>query len=381
MVSVYITGVGMTKIDKHWDTTVSELASEALRIALNEAGMESVDAVFVGNMLSGIVNSQENLASLVVSYAGLYGTPAFKVEAACASGAAAIASAFISLKSGMFKDVAVVGVEKMSDETSVEGITRALATAADSEYELYHGVSFTALNALIMQRYSYEFNVKPEDYGLWSIQMHKNATMNPYAQLRFEITMEKYLSSQWISKPIRFMDCSPVGDGAAALILSSKKPKDSPIEIAGVGMATDKFQSFLREDLLTLAAAKIAAKRAYNMANIRPEDIDMVEVHDAFTIMGVLSLEALGLAERGEGIELLKNGDIKPDGTIPTNLAGGLKARGHPVGATGVYQVAELSLQLRGTPVGVKLDNPNIGVALNLGGLASNCYVTVLKGE
>jgi len=382
MRKVYVIGSGLTNIGTLWNYGLRDLIAEAGLAALDEAGVDRVDAIFVGNMMSGILNAQENLGAYAADYLGLSGVPAFKVEAACGSGGAAVLNAALAIKSGLFDRVLVIGVEKMSDMTAIEDVTSALATASEAEYELFWGASFVSLNALIMRAYAMQYNLSEEDFGWLPILMHKNATDVPYAQLRFPIDMKAYLNSPMIAEPIRLLDSAPTGDGAAALVLSASESRDGEgvsVELSGFWSSTDTVALYTREDLLELKAAKIAAKKAFEMAGIPSSDLDVVEVHDAFSIMGYLNLEALGIVEPGKAHEFIKSGDAERSGPLPVNPEGGLKARGHPVGATGVYQIVEIYRQLAGRAGSAQVPDPKVGAAMNVGGTGANVVVTVLR--
>jgi len=382
MREVYVIGSGLTKIGNLWDKGLRDLAVEAGLAAMEEAGVDSVDAVFVGNMMSGILNAQENLGAYVADYLGLSGVPAFKVEAACASGGAAVFSAAMAIKSGLFDRVLVVGVEKMSDMTATEDVTSALATASEADYELFWGASFVSLNALIMRAYAQRYGLREEDFGWMPILMHKNASDVPYAQLRFPITMEAYLSSPKIADPIKLLDSAPMGDGAAAAVLSASERRDGEgvsVALVGFGSATDTMALYTREELVELKGAKLAAKRAMEMAGVTPRDLQVLEVHDAFSVMGYLNLEALGVVEPGKASRLIESGDAERSGSLPVNPEGGLKARGHPVGATGVYQFVEIYRQLAGRAGPAQVGSPELGATMNVGGTGSNVVVTILR--
>ncbi|HDD68758.1 MAG TPA: thiolase domain-containing protein [Candidatus Korarchaeota archaeon] len=377
-----IAGVGFTKISAHWKSSLKDLASEAALKALNDAGNPEIKAIVVGNMMSGIINGQENLGSLVAESIGLQGVPSVKVEAACASGAAAVMWACLSVLSGIFESVLVVGVEKMTDVTDNEDMSSALATAADYDYEVFFGATFPSLNAMIMRSYAEKYNLSPEDFGHLPILMHKNAVDVAHAQLRFPITMEGYLNSPVISDPLKLYDSAPIGDGAAALVITSRDGAgnlDHAVEIAGFGSATDTLATYRREDITSLMAAKLATKRALSMAALEPKDFDIVQIHDAFSVIGYLNLEALGIVEKGKAHKFIASGDADRSGALPVNPEGGLKARGHPVGATGVYQIAELALQLSDRAGPSQIENPNVGVAMNIGGTGANVIVHVLR--
>ncbi len=382
MTRVYVSGVGLTKVGRHFDKGLIDLAAEAAFKAIDEAGVEP-EALVVGNMMSSSLQHQDNLGAYIANSIGLRGIPAFKVEAACGSGGAAVHAAFNMIKSGVYNAVLVVGVEKMTDHPTAV-VTEALAQAADAEYELFYGASFTGLNALMMRYYMEKYQVSRREMSYWPVMMHKNAVANPYAQIRREIKLEDVEKSQVVADPIRLLDSSPIGDGAAAVLLVSEnivsKLAEKPIvEVAGSAMATDTVELSNRESLDAMPAAAQAAKKAYKMAGVEPRDIDVIEIHDAFTINAIVLLEELGFAPRGQAAKQLAEGRFAPGDKPTANPSGGLKARGHPVGATGVYQVAEVVMQLRGDFPGVKVDKAEIGLTSNIGGDGSSLIVHVLK--
>ena len=376
---VAILGIGQTKIDEQWEKSIRQIAVEAIHAALEDAGRTSADSVFVGNMMSGIINSQNNLGPLVAYWAGLK-APGVKVEAACGSGGAALRSGLMAVASGELESALVVGVEKMTDRHPHE-ITAALATAADADYEAEMGVSFVGLNALIMRRYMHEYGWKHADFAPFAINAHANAMHNPFARLHHRITLEDFEKSAMIATPVNLLDASPIGDGAAALYIvpADSLKRGTRILIAGSASATDTLALHDRSDPLFLAAAYKSAQEAYRQAGVGPGDIDVFELHDAFTIMSALSLEACGFAERGQGPRLGLDGSITPAGSIPVMTRGGLKARGHPVGATGVYQVVELVQQLRGECGETQISGARIGMAQNIGGSGSTIVTHILK--
>lgn len=382
MRSVAVLGIGQTIVDEQWEKSLRAIAVEAILNALHDAGRPSADGVFVGNMMSGILNDQSNLGPLVADWAGLRGGEAVKVEAACASGAAAFRSGLMAVASGELESAMVVGVEKMTDRTQHE-VTAALATAADADYEVDMGVSFVGLNALIMRRYMHEYGWKHADFAPFAINAHANAVHNPYARLRHTITLDDFEKSSMIATPINLLDASPIGDGAAAVYLvpSESLAAGRRILVAGSASATDTIGMHDRSEALFLAAANHSAQQAYRQAGIGPQDIDVFELHDAFTIMSALSLEACGFAERGKGVRLGLDGQIGITGRIPVCTRGGLKARGHPVGATGVYQIAEVVQQLRGECDETQVPDANIGMAQNIGGSGATIITHILKRE
>ena len=382
MREVAIIGIGQTKVDEHWDKSLKELAGEAVIDAMRDANRDYADAVYIGNMMSGSANHQQHLGALIADWVGLRYTEAIKVESACSSAASAFRAGLMAVASGQLNCVVVAAVEKMTDSTMAE-ITTELATAADADYEAGMGLSFVALNALIMKRYMHEYGWKKEDFAPFPINAHANAVHNPNARFQEAITLETYLKAGMICPPINLLDASPVGDGAAAAVLV---PLDSVIrngrpivKVVGSGGATDSIGIHHRREPLFLKAAEISSKQAYQQSGLTPKDIDFFELHDAFSIMAALSLEASGFAERGQGPRMANNGDIFPTGKLPVSTRGGLKARGHPVGATGLYQITEVVQQLRGEAGGNQLDGVTTGMAQNIGGSGSNIVTHILQ--
>ncbi len=384
MKKAVIIGAGMVPVGEHWRLSLRDMAVEALLNAMDDAGIDKVDSLYVGNMASGSFIEQENLGALIADWAGLGNIPAVKVEAACASGGAAVQEGAKAILSGLEDVVAVVGVEKMTDAWPSDA-TRYLAYAADADWELFHGASFVALNALIMRLYMKKYGYTEEDLALFAVNAHANGAKNPYAMFKRPIKVETVLKSPYIADPLKLFDASPVCDGSAAVIITTPEkakelgvPKEKWVEIAGMGRAIDTINLANRENPLRLRAAEVAAERAYRMAGITANDINFFEVHDAFTIMAALSLEALGVAERGKGAMLAKEGQISIDADYPIQTMGGLKSRGHPVGATGVYQTVEAVLQLRGVAPN-QVPDAEIGLTQNIGGTGSNITVNVFR--
>jgi len=385
MRQVAVLGIGQTKIAEQWDHSLREIGGEAGLLAMNEARLERVDALFVGNMLSPLIDDQNQLGTLLVDWMGLRQTEAVKIEAACGSGAAAFRSALMAVASGEIETALVLGIEKMSDMVGHD-VTSALATAADADYELEQGISFVGINALVMRRYMHQFGWKHRDFAPFSINAHANAVHNPWARLREPITAESFEHSSMISTPINLLDASPTGDGAAAVVLVplERLPRMGParrIVVRGSASATDTIAVHSREDPLLLRAAQRSAQGAYQMAGVTPQDIDLFELHDAFTIMSALSLEACGFAERGQGVRLGLEHQIELGGRIPVCTRGGLKARGHPVGATGVYQIVEVVQQLRGECAQTQVDGAKLGMAQNIGGSGATVLTHILGVE
>jgi acetyl-CoA C-acetyltransferase len=380
MRQVAILGIGQTKIDELWEKSLREIGGEAAFAALQDAGIEKVDSLFVGNMLAPMVNAQNQLGAFFADWIGLWKAEAVKMEAACGSGAAAFRAGLMAVASGEVESALVMGVEKMSDKAGRD-ITAALATAADADYEVEQGVSFVGINALAMRRYMHEFGWKHEDFAGFSINAHANAVHNPFARLREKITIEKFEKSAMIATPINLLDASPTGDGAAAAVLvpADTVERMPRILISASAAATDTIAYHSRKDPLFLQAAYESSKRAYQMAGVTPDDIDVFELHDAFSIMAVLSLEASGFAERGQGVRLGLENEISPQGRVPVCTRGGLKARGHPVGATGMYQIVEIVQQLRGECGKTQVDGARIGMAQNIGGSGATILTHILQ--
>lgn len=385
MREVAVLGIGQTKIDEHWDKSLRELAGDAVLAAMHDAGVQSADALFVGNMMGGSANHQQHLGAYIADWVGLRFREAMHIESACSSGSAAFRSALMAVASGAVEVAIAAGVEKMTDSPGDE-ITAQLATAADQDWEASQGLSFVALNALIMRRYLHEYGWQKDDFANFSINAHANGAHNPFARFQEPISEAAYKKAAMIADPINLMDASPMGDGAAAAVLVPASHIQSMhgariIKVVGSGSATDTIAIHSRRDPLWLRAAEQSAKQAYNQAGIGPEDIDLFEAHDAFTIMAALSLEACGFAPRGQGPRLALDGEIRPTGRIPIATRGGLKARGHPVGATGMYQIIEVVQQLRGEAAGTQVENAVYGMAQNIGGSGSNIVAHILKAE
>lgn len=385
MREVAVLGIGQIRVDEHWDKSLKELAGEAVLVALHDAEIAGVEALYVGNMMSGPANHQQHLGASIADWVGMHYLSAMHIEGACGSGAAAFRSALMAVASGAVDSAIAVGVEKMTDSPGNE-ITSQLATAADADWEVDQGLSFVALNALIMQRYLYEYKWSKADFGAFSINAHANGAHNPFARFQDPITSAVYNRAGIIADPINLMDASPVGDGSAAAVLVPveylrSRGKSKIIKVIGSSGATDTIAIDNRRDPLWLSASANSAKKAYAQANVTPREIDLFEAHDAFSIMAALSLESTGFAERGQAPRLANDGEILPTGRIPISTRGGLKARGHPVGATGIYQIVEVVQQLRGEAEGSQVENARIGMAQNIGGSGSNIYTHILKRE
>ena len=382
MRDVSIVGIGQTPVGEHWDKSLKELAGAAVQSAIKDAQVERVDALYIGNMLSGVLNGQEHLGALVSDWVGLRGVEAVKIEAACGSGAAALRLGYVAVAGELADFVVVAGVEKMTDRPSNQ-VTAALAMASDGDFEAQNGLSFVALNSLLMRRYMHEYGVSHRDFAPFSINAHNNAVGNPNALFTHPVTVDDFCAAKMIADPVNLLDSSPVCDGAAAVMLCpteiARKLTARPVRIRASAAATDTIALHDRRDLLGLEAATASAAKAYRQAGVTPKDIDLFELHDAFTIMSVLSLESCGFADRGRGVRLGAEGDITIGGQIPITTMGGLKARGHPVGATGIYQVIEVVQQLRGQAGANQVRDASLGMAQNIGGSGATVVTTILE--
>lgn len=382
MRDVSIIGIGQVPVGELWERSLREVGVEAVLLALRDARVEHPEALYVGNMLSGPTSGQENVGALIADQAGLRGTEAIKVEAACASGAAAVRMAYLAVAGGMQDIVVACGVEKMTD-TLTDVTTSALVSAADAIYEGEHGLSFVAINALLMRRYMFEFGYTREDFGGFAINSHRNAVNNPNAMFRRAISPRAFAEAKMIADPVSLLDSAGIADGAAAVVLAPTTWAHAhglrAVRIAASASATDSLALHDREDILTLRAAQLSSQRAYAQAGVGPQDMDLVELHDAFSIMAALSLEADGFAPRGEGVRMALDGAISLQGRIPICTMGGLKARGHPVGATGVYQVVEATQQLRGEAGANQLQGCRWAMTQNIGGSGANVVTHILQ--
>lgn len=384
MRDVAIIGIGITKFGELWDTSFRDLFVNAGVRALEDSEMngEEIDAMFVGNMSAGQFIQQEHVGSLIADHAGLVPVPCTRVEAACASGGLSLRQAFISVASGIHDVVVAGGIEKMTDILAGE-CTGALATAADQEWEVHVGSTFPGLYALMARRHMHKFGTTEEQMAQVAVKNHKNGTLNPHAQYQKKVTVESVLSSPTVTEPLNLFDCCPVSDGAAAAILASaekaKEYTDTPILISGSGQASGTLSLHNRKSLTEIPAAVRATKTAYEMAGTEPEDIDLAEVHDCFTIAEIMAIEDLGFCKKGEGGKTVEEGEIAPNGRVSVNTSGGLKAKGHPVGATGIAQAVEIVSQLRGEAGKRQADGAEIGLTHNIGGSGGTGVVHVLE--
>ena len=384
---IAIIGCGMTKFGRHEDKTLTDLMTESSLEAIRDAGIDEkdIDAIYVGNMLAQELNKQTLLATVLADQLALYNVAVDGISNGTASGGSAVRNAFLAVASG-FCDIALVtGVEKMRVSPR-DKVTDLIATMSHpSEY--VQGATLPSLAAMFTRLYMQKYGVERRHLAMVAVKNHSNALKNPYAHIRKAVTLEELLSEDnpknpVVADPLRLYDCCPMSDGAASLILCSleeaEKIVDTPIVIAGIGQASDNPVVCEREDPTVLEALRRASQQAFKMAKITPKDIDVAELHDAFTILEIAESEDAGFFKKGTGHKALEEEVTSLDGELPINPSGGLKARGHPVGATGVAQLVELTWQLRGEAEARQVKGAEKAFSCNLGGFASNVLAFVL---
>jgi acetyl-CoA C-acetyltransferase len=375
MRKVKVAGVGLIKVKEHWDRSIQDLFADASMKALKDSGVEDIDKVYVSNMGSSLMQDQLNLAAVLTDTIGKSGLPATRIEAGSASGGVAFHEAVQAVASEYSDAVLVTGVEKLSDILP-EVVTTGLAMTEEQEYTSYTGVTKAGIAAMIHRLYM-DLYASPEEICMMAVKSHEHAVGCKHAQYPFKMSIDRAMDSPMEADPIHMMECSGIGDGAAAIVLVPSD--DDGIEVAGTAVSTDYTSIAQRNDPLEMKAIKTAAEKAYKMAGIKANKVNLAEVQDDFTINGILSIEGLGLAKVGEGTKMVNNGDMDRDGKLPVNTFGGLKARGNPLGATGIYQIAEVALHLQGKAGEHQVEGAKIGVAQNMGGMASICAVNVLR--
>jgi acetyl-CoA C-acetyltransferase len=383
MRDVAVIGVGMIKWGELWEKSLRDILVEAALKAIDDAGVDRIDSMYVGCMSSGLFVGQEHLGGLMADYLGVAPIPATRIESACASGGVAFRQGFMEVASGMNDIVLVGGVEKMTD-VSGGGATFALATAADQEYEVYNGVTFPGLYAMMARAHMERYGTTRDQLAQVAVKNHANGSKNPYAQYPMKITLDQVKKSVMVADPLTILDCSPITDGAAAVVIcpaemARKLGKKPVVKVAGSGQATDTIALHQRKDITHLGATEVAARKAYEMAGVGPADIDLVEVHDCFTIAEICAIEALGFVEKGKGGPATEKGETALGGRIPVNTSGGLKSKGHPVGATGVAQIVEITEQLRGASGERQVKGAKRGLAQNMGGTCASTAVHILE--
>ena len=381
MKDVAVIGVGMTQFGELWGKSIKDIFVEAALKAIENAKVDHIDSMYVGSMSSGLFVGQEHLGAVMADYLAVSPIPATRVESACASGGMAFRQAYLEVASGASEIVLAGGVEKMTDGADV---TESLAAAADQEYEVYQGVTFPGLYAMIANAHMHQYKTTREQIAAVAVKNHKNGVNNPNAQFRSEISIDKVLNSTLVADPLRLLDCSPVSDGGAAVILCSmdiaKKFTKNPVRIKASTQASDTIALHSRKSFTTLNSVSSAAQKAYKIAGITPKDVNFAEVHDCFTIAEIVVSEDLGFFEKGCGGSAVEEGLTSLEkGKIPINTSGGLKSKGHPVGATGVAQVIECYEQLTGQAGKRQVKNAKIGLTQNMGGSGASCVINILE--
>ena len=380
MRDVAIIGVGQTPVGEHWDASLRMLAADAVRAAIEDAGTSEIDALYVGNAYGGVVSSQSQIAPLIADYSGLNGIEAYTIEAAEASGGAALRAGYLAVASGAVETALVLGVEKSTD---MIGTARTLARSVslDADFEAIHGATLPALAALLMRRYMADYGVELSAFENFSINAHANGGKNANAMYKNKIKPGAFARAPMLADPVSLFDSAPDADGAAAVILTSAERAADlvprPVRITGSSAASDTLALHDRDDLFALKAVTLSTQKALAQAGIERGAVSLFELHDAFTILSVLTLEAAGFAERGDGWKLASQ--IGLEGSLPISTFGGLKSRGNPVGATGVYQAVEAVLQLRGQAGANQVANTQTALIQSVGGLASTVVTHVLQ--
>ncbi|PIC94632.1 acetyl-CoA acetyltransferase [Sporosarcina sp. P26b] len=375
MTNVYIEGVGMTKFGKFINKSMKQLLVEASIEALEDAGNPKVDAVFVGNFMGGSIGNQEILGALVANELGLGYIPTAKVEGACASGGIALRQGIMGIVSGEYDTVLIAGVEKMKHASTAD-ITQAINAAMDNDSnEKQAGLTFPGFFGVLANRYFHETDATKEHLAMIALKNREHALHNPLAQFQKPTTMEEIMDARIITSPLGLFDCSPTTDGAAALVITRKK---GAIHIRSSAQSSGPTQMQDADDLLSLPAVRESGRLAYEKAGVAPEDIDVVEIHDCFSMTEMLAIEELGFFNKREGWLAVEQGRTKVTGDKPVNTSGGLLSRGHPIGATGVAQIYQLVRQLRGTAPN-QIENARLALAQNLGGTGSYSTVHILE--
>ncbi|MCU0225585.1 MAG: thiolase domain-containing protein [Acidobacteria bacterium] len=383
MREVAVIGVGMNKWGELWEKSHRRIWTEAALAAVDDAGVDRVDAMYVGCMSGGLFVGQEHLGALLADELGMGPIPGTRVESACASGGLAFRQAVLAVAAGAHDIVLASGVEKMTD---VDGgaATYALSTAADQEYECYQGITFPGLYAMMARVHMERYGTTRRQLADVAVKNHAHGLLNELAQFRMKVTAEQVMGSAAVADPLRLLDCSPITDGAAAVVLcplemARKLSKQPPVRVAASAHATDRIALHERDDMADLASTRHAAALAYKQAGITPKDLSFCEVHDCFTIAEILVIEALGLTARGKGGAAAGSGLTAQGGKIPVNPSGGLKSKGHPVGATGIAQIREAVLQLRGEAGKRQVPKARWGLTQNMGGTGASTVVHIFE--
>ncbi len=379
---ISVLGVGCTKFGELWDRDISSLIAQAQFQALEDAQIEpqAIDYIFVGNMLSEQFTGQSHLGAVASQQLGL-NIPTMRVENACASGGSALACGIQAILSGMAKVAMVIGAEKMSDATLPQ-VTSALMGAGDYQTEHFAGATFPGLFAMISRVYMEKYGLTSEQLATVSIKNHNNASLNPLAQFRKKIMLDDYLKSPVVSDPLRLLDCAPISDGAAAVIIANYDYlKNDGVNVIASSLATDTLDFASRSEITSFKATRLAGKKAFEMAGLKQQDINVAEVHDAFSMSEIIALEDLNFFKAGTAGYHTQRGETQICGSFPVNTSGGLKAKGHPVGASGVSQVVEVVNQLRGRCDQRQIKNARVGLTHNIGGVGTTAVVHIFEKE
>lgn len=384
---VSIVSAGLSKFGKLEGLYAREIFAEAAKEAFDRCPnldpKKDIKALFLGHMGESYEH-QGHTGATAADWAGLLHIPATRTETACASSGVALRAGIFAVLSGLCDTVMVGGVEKMTHRTTAE-VTEYLAMASDFPFEQWQGITFPGLYALMATAHMHKYGTTEEQLAMVAVKNHHNGFLNPKAHMQKEVTLERALSSRVVAWPLKLYDCSLITDGGSCVIITkpeiAKKYTDMPIQIVGSGQASDSIGMYERESLTSLIAAKIAARQAYKMAGVRPEDVDVAEVHDCFTIAEIIGYEDLGFCKRGEGGHLVESGETKLDGKLPVNTSGGLKSKGHPVGATGTAQAYEIYLQLTEQAEKRQVKDANIALAHNVGGSGATATVHIFRRE
>ena len=382
MRAVTVAGIGKTAFGVFPSLGLRSLALAAIEEALADAAFtpRDIQAFYLGNFAGPAFSGQNHLAPFVAAAAGLNGIPCTRIENACASGGSAFFHAWQSVASGIYDRVLVAGVEKMTSQTTAR-TTEILAEAGDMSGEGAAGATFPSLFAMIARRHMYEYGTTREQLAAVSLKNHANGALNPLAHMRKNITLEQALAGRIISDPLTIFDCSLISDGAAAVVLAAEgagAKNNHGVRVLACAQSSDCVGLEARSDITTMPAITDAARQAYEASGLGPGDIQFAEVHDCFTIAEIVASEDLGFVQKGEGGPFAEAGCSAPDGRLPINRSGGLKSKGHPVGATGVGQICDVAQQLRGEAGTRQLLRHSVGLAQNLGGSGATCVVTIL---
>ena len=386
MLRTSIIGAGMTSVGEHWGQSLRAIAAEAAHKALDDAGLSQVSALYVSNAYGSTFNSQSQMGALIADYIGMSGIEAYTIEAGDASGGAALRAAHLAVASGAVESAMVLGVEKVTDIVAGPRVA-ARTISLDADYEAVHGATLTTQAALLMQRYMHENGLELSAFEGFSINAHANGKANPLAMYRNAIRVGTFANAPMVSDPVNLFDTAPDGDGAAAVIIvaepGASRSRSKAVQIAGSSVSTDRFMLQEREDPLYLRAVEQSVRQALKQAGLSLDDIDIFEVHDAYTILSAMALEAAGFAGRGKGWELAQDmqNSISLSGRIPLSTFGGMKSRGNPAGAAGVYQAVEATLQLRGEAGSNQVAGAHVAMIQNMGGLGSTVATHILRSD